>query len=116
MKLLIAGTRTFTDYEKLETSITIPLTEIKEIVSGGATGADQLGEVYAYKNKIPLKVFKADWNQHGKSAGPIRNKLMAEYCDHAIIFWDGVSRGTKNMIDNMKRVNKPHTVINYENN
>lgn len=116
MKLLIAGTRTFTDYMLLKESVCnyirhINPIDITMIISGGANGADRLGELFAFKNKIPLKIFNADWKTHGKSAGPIRNALMAEYCDNAIIFWDGESKGTKNMIDNMNKVNKLHHVI-----
>ena len=80
---------------------------ITEIISGGAQGPDKLGERFARVFDIPCTVMKADWNRYGKSAGPIRNKEMAEECDAAFIFWDGKSRGTKNMIDNMYKLNKP---------
>jgi YspA, cpYpsA-related SLOG family len=52
---------------------------ITEVVSGGAKGADWLGEQWAHRNKIPVKVFPALWKTHGKSAGPIRNREMATY-------------------------------------
>ena len=32
---------------------------------------------------------------------------MAEICDYAICFWDAKSRGTKSMIDFVKKYNKP---------
>lgn len=72
--------------------------EIKEIVSGTAQGFDRLGELYAKKFNIPVTRFPADWNQFGKGAGFIRNSEMADYADGLIAFWDGVSRGTRNMI------------------
>ena len=39
-------------------------------------------------------------------AGPLRNEKMARVADALIAFWDGKSRGTKNMIDlaNMKGI------------
>ena len=83
---------------------------INEVVSGTALGADELGEMWAIDHDIPIKRFKPDWKQHGKAAGPIRNKQMAEYADAAIVFWDGSSKGSKNMIDTMKKLNKPVTV------
>lgn len=36
-----------------------------------------------------------------------RNAEMADYCDAAIILWDGESRGTVDMIDKMRRLGKP---------
>jgi hypothetical protein len=115
MKTIIAGTRTFNDYELLETKLTeFRLThDITEIVSGGAIGADRLGEVYAMRNDIPIKPFPAKWVKHGKAAGPIRNRQMAEYADQLIVFWDGQSKGTENMIDSMDKQKKPVYMVLY---
>lgn len=84
-----------------------------EVVSGTAKGADRLGEVYAYSRGFSVKRFPADWEGQGKAAGVIRNAEMGEYCDAALIFWNGASRGTKNMIENMKKIGKPHIVKKY---
>ena len=70
-----------------------------EIVSGTAMGADRLGERYAKENGYKLKRFPAEWDKYGKSAGYRRNAEMAKYADACVVFWDGVSRGTKHMID-----------------
>ncbi len=77
------------------------------IVSGGARGADALGERYARENGFEIERHPADWEKHGKSAGPIRNKEMAQIADYVICFWDKRSRGTKSMIDFAKEHNKP---------
>lgn len=68
------------------------------MVSGGANGVDLLGEQWACSWGIPVKQFMADWSKHGRAAGPIRNRQMAEYADALIAIWDGQSRGTKSMI------------------
>lgn len=73
-----------------------------EIVSGMSDGADRLGELYAEENGYGIKEFSADWANHGDSAGPIRNKQMAEYANALIAFWDGSSKGTKIMISMAK--------------
>lgn len=70
-----------------------------EIVSGTARGADQLGEKFAKEKGCNLKQFPADWDAYGKSAGYRRNADMAKYADACVVFWDGVSKGTKHMID-----------------
>ncbi len=75
------------------------ITEITSVISGTCRGTDQHGEEWAKSVARPVARFPADWDKHGKSAGYIRNKLMAENADALIAVWDGTSRGTKHMID-----------------
>lgn len=101
MKVIIAGSREFDDYNTLCKVCDYMLqnqTEI-EIVSGTAYGADKLGEKYARERGYALKQFPADWERFGKAGGYVRNVDMAEYADAAIIFWNGRSKGTGHMID-----------------
>lgn len=102
-KVAIVGSRTFNDYEKAKQFINNICQEnnisINQIISGGAKGADSIGEKYARENNINILIFKPDWNKYGKSAGYIRNKDIIDNCDICIAFWDGNSRGTKNDID-----------------
>lgn len=109
MKLIVAGCRDFDDISFVHQAIHESgfSLEVTEVVSGGAAGVDYCGEAIARDCAVPVKVFKADWNQYGKSAGPIRNKQMAEYADTLVAVWDGKSPGTKNMIDHMRRLKKP---------
>jgi hypothetical protein len=99
LKVIIAGGRDYHEYTTLVAAVANSQFTITEVVSGGASGVDALGEKYARDFKIPLKVFRADWNTYGKAAGPMRNKEMALYADALIALWDGKSKGTKNMID-----------------
>lgn len=57
--------------------------------------------------------FPADWNAHGKAAGPIRNQQMAQEADVLIAFWDGKSRGTKDMIEKATRAGLDMHVYRY---
>ena len=101
MKVIIAGGRTFNDYEylcKICDHMLSQQTNI-EIVSGTAGGADKLGERYARERGYALKQFPANWEGLGRSAGYIRNEQMAVYSDALIAFWDNNSKGTKHMID-----------------
>lgn len=107
MKVIIAGSRDIEDYSLLIRAIKNSMFDITEVVCGCARGADTLGETWAIANNIPIKKFPADWNTHGKKAGPIRNAQMGDYADCAIVLWDSVSKGSKNMIDYMNKLNKP---------
>ena len=99
MKVIIAGGRDYHNYETLLEAITEAQFDITTVVSGGAKGVDALGERYASEMNKELNVFNADWETHGRAAGPIRNRKMAENAEALIAIWDGQSRGTKNMIE-----------------
>jgi len=99
MKVIIAGSRDCEDYNLLLTAIANAGFDVTAVVSGGAKGADSLGERFAEECALPVFKFPAHWEQYGRAAGPIRNELMAEFGDALIALWDGKSRGTKNMID-----------------
>lgn len=99
MKLIIAGSRDFTDVTAAVFHFCNLDFKVTEIVSGGARGADRCGEEVAKVYGVPIKQFIPDWNGLGKRAGFVRNADMADYADAALIFWDGQSKGSKHMID-----------------
>ena len=118
-RVIIAGTRSFNDYDLLRVSCNNLLSEKQRthtvvIISGTARGADQMGERYARERGFQLRRFPADWEQYGKSAGHIRNAKMADNADALIAFWNGESKGTKNMIDNARRKSLAVRVIQYQ--
>lgn len=101
MKVIIAGSRdaslqlTKHLIRQFYNSFEHPITEI---VSGGSGVVDLEAISFARENSIPFRLFEADWDKYGRSAGPIRNKRMAEHADVLLAIWDGKSRGTRNMI------------------
>lgn len=68
---------------------------ITGVMTGGASGADCAGKMWAIRNKIPSLQIRPDWRGHGKTAGPIRNAEMARWGDVCICFPGG--RGTADM-------------------
>jgi hypothetical protein len=94
MKLIIAGGRDYkgtkSDALRLNT-----IEGVTEVVSGCANGADAFGQWWAKHNGIAVKQFHADWRTHGRAAGPMRNRQMAEYADAVVLFPGG--RGTESM-------------------
>lgn len=114
MKVIIAGSRTFHDYQFLKEEMEKLNLKIDEVVCGEAKGADSLGKQWAIENNIPVQSFYPDWNRLGKAAGMIRNHQMGYYADYLVAFWDGKSKGTKDMIDYMQQLGKHGSVIIYE--
>lgn len=112
LKVIVAGGRDFNDYAKLSTALFDHAESVGEntgisIVSGMARGADSLAVDFARKENVMLYHFPANWDHYGKRAGFVRNAEMSEFADELIVFWDGTSRGTWNMIQTMERLNKP---------
>ena len=112
MKLAIIGGRDFNDTLLFLTTVQ-EFPNIEVVVSGGARGVDKLGELWANSQNIPTEIYYPDWDQYGKAAGFIRNKLIVENSDAVLAFWDGSSKGTKSSIDLAKKYNKKLTVVHY---
>lgn len=118
-RVIICGGRDFADKDLCFRQLKRLLAyyENIEIVSGHAKGADTFGEEYAAENGLKVSVFKPDWKQYGRAAGPIRNRQMLEYAEEAkpvvIAFWDGKSKGTKNMIEQSEKAGAEVHIVKY---
>ena len=114
MKVIVAGSRSFDDYPILKRELDAVKDQIDVVISGGARGADSLGERWAKENGKTVWNMPADWST-GKSAGHIRNVAMGMRADAAFVFWDGESRGSRHMIETMMKMKNPCRVIQYLN-
>ncbi len=115
-RVIVAGGRDFSDYVLLKQTMDILLSNIKEditVVCGKARGADTLGEQYAKERGYAVAYFPADWDKYGKAAGFIRNEQMAQNADALVAFWDGRSRGTRNMIELARQYNLKVRIKRY---
>lgn len=123
-KVIVAGGRNFNDFSLLYKKLDYLLKEkIKThriiIVSGGAKGADTLGEIYAKQKEYSVDRYPVKWIWENnkcinKNEGYKRNVIMAENADALIAFWDGKSRGTSHMIQIAKSKKLPYRVYNYK--
>lgn len=111
MRYGVVGSRLFGDYELV--CRVLDQHYISQIISGGAKGADSLGERYAIERCIPFLVYLPEWDKYGKKAGFIRNKLIVQSSDVIIAFWDGVSVGTGHTITHARKLNKKTIIINF---
>ncbi len=98
MRVIIAGSRTLTDYQEVCRAMSDFGEDVTEVLSGCQRGADRMGEIWAAQRRIPIRRFPADWDKWGHRAGPRRNQQMAQQADALVAVWDGSSSGTADMI------------------
>lgn len=102
-RVLITGSRNWSDEWAIAEVLAI---EVKKahldggdvvIVHGDCpTGADRIAQDICDRSGIATERHPADWNKHGKAAGPIRNQEMVDSgVDICYAFSKGGSRGTK---------------------
>ena len=101
MRVLVTGGRDYDDYEQ----VCCVMWDISptELCCGGASGLDSLVERWGRMNGVSVQVFPAQWEVHGKAAGPIRNQQMLDDFkpDIGVVFPGG--RGTADMEQRMRR-------------
>ncbi|TFH22031.1 DUF2493 domain-containing protein [Candidatus Bathyarchaeota archaeon] len=117
MKVIVAGGREFNNYPMLVGWLDSYLMHLNKedltIISGMARGADSLAVRYANERGIKVIRMPANWDLYAKRAGYIRNAEMAKIADMLIVFWDGQSRGTANMIKIMDGMGKKCNIVRY---
>ena len=106
-RILVTGSRGYSDKRAVRAAL--PTGGDVLVIHGGAVGADLLAAEVAQERGLAQKVYYPNWKRHGKAAGPIRNSDMLEDAQptEALAFWDGKSRGTKDMIDRLNRAGVP---------
>ena len=116
--VLVSGKRDFDDFKSFSRVLDQSLSDVSdeiEIVEGGAQGTDALARRYAEEKKLRCREFRADWDQHGKAAGPKRNSEMVKFVaaqdSKAIFFWDGKSSGTGDCLRKANRAGIPCEVF-----
>lgn len=124
MKIIIAGGRDYPGfYEDFEAEIIAFLVGhdlylqegVTEVTHGCCpTGADALAQEFIEQYGLTASHFPANWKQHGRGAGPIRNSEMANAgADLLIAFWDGESRGTADIISKCELNNIKTHIVRY---
>lgn len=117
MKIIIAGSRHYTNRAQMEMTLDRLLPEMgaTEILTGGARGADTLAADYAKRKGYRLTTYPADWLGQGRGAGPRRNRLMAERADGLIAYWNERAGGTASMIKEARRRGLPTRIVTHKN-
>lgn len=116
VRVCVCGGRDYTDKAKATEALnkmrsqTPPWVDMV-VIHGNAKGADTLAKEWAIENNIKHESYNADWEKHGNSAGPIRNKRMLDSGLNLLVAFPG-GRGTAHMVSICKgakvRVWKPY--------
>ena len=103
-RVLVCGGRDYDNQERVRRTLDAALEaarsagKVAVIIHGNARGADLLADQYARERSLKVIPFPADWNLHGRRAGPIRNiKMLTESRPHVIIAFKG-GKGTAHMM------------------
>jgi hypothetical protein len=105
MRVLVCGGRNYRDKERVWEILdrvcnpeNKPLPEGVTIIHGGAWGADWLADHWAVHNLCAIEEYPANWEKHGKAAGPIRNlEMLNEAKPDLVVAFPG-GRGTAHMV------------------
>ena len=122
IRVIIAGSRDFNDYEILKGETDAFLAHLKVVesfvredevivVSGGARGADKLGERYAKEHGYHCEIYVPNWSI-GKQAGILRNIDMAKVSQVCIVFNLNNSKGSSHMASHAKKQGIITKVVN----
>jgi hypothetical protein len=97
-RVLVTGSRDWTDTDTICTALDEALDHAPDhllVVHGGCpTGADRIAGLWAIAARVPAITYRADWKNHGRAAGPIRNRAMVDDgADLCLAFIKDDSRG-----------------------
>lgn len=101
MRLLVCGGRNYANRDAVYAALDVMLrgtpVDCLTVIQGGATGADQLAREWCGDRRVPYDNFPADWEKHGKAAGPIRNQRMIDEGRPNLVLVFPGGRGTSDM-------------------
>ena len=109
-RVLVFGSRDFPEPQMVASVLFRVVQEGDSLMHGACpSGPDAIADEWAHEwHGGEVERYPADWDAHGKAAGPRRNREMADRLDPAtdiaLGFWDGMSPGTLNMLQEVGRV------------
>lgn len=115
-RILICGDRNWQNYDIILKVLSDEHQRepVEVVIQGDATGADAMDKQAAIQLGIPVLSFPADWRKHGRSAGPIRNRLQLKEGKptKGLVFHNYLenSKGSKDMSKVMQENGVPYTV------
>jgi len=108
MKVLVCGDRNWTNEVIIEHRLR-ELPSGTTIIHGACRGADMIADTVAKRlgvKPIPFPVRPKQWEKYGRSAGPIRNRIMLLSKPDLVLAFHGNisnSKGTKDCVNEAKK-------------
>ena len=102
-QIIVTGGRGYDDFNMV--SDILDLFDIGAIIQGGANGADKLAREYAKLKHLEYTTVIAEWDKHGRAAGPIRNRQMLQMFPEAIVLAFPGGAGTDNCVKTAVELN-----------
>lgn len=115
MRVLVTGGRTYghNDSDQVQAAFAALDALIPEegpsklvLIHGGCTGADTVAQCWAEARGVHQNIHEADWQRHGRAAGPIRNQAMVDSKPDLVLAFPG-RRGTADMVRRAKLAGVP---------
>jgi len=105
--IIVTGGRNYSDVNHVNSVLS--LFDIGLLIQGGAPGADHLARMWADNHRIECITVSADWEKHGKAAGPFRNSTMLSLHPNAIVIAFPGGKGTADCVK--KALSRGMTVL-----
>lgn len=112
-RVLITGSRDWTNARSIRDALTAYFSKDVVLVTGACpTGADRIAEMFWTRWGGRIERHPADWKQHGRKAGPLRNAEMVERgADVCLAFIRNASAGASHTAELASRSNIPTHVF-----
>jgi hypothetical protein len=105
-RVLICGDRNWRDFEAVRRFVA-SLAPSAVVIEGEARGADTMARIAAEQHGLTVLRFPAQWDTHGRAAGPIRNQQMLTEGAPTLVayFHDNIeeSKGTRDMVTRARK-------------
>lgn len=98
LRVIVCGGRDYTDALHIGQTLAAfhAKRPIRHLFHGNARGADTIAALWGKGQGISVHACPADWQKHGKAAGPVRNKHMLGQRPDVVIAFPG-GKGTAHM-------------------
>ena len=110
--LWVAGGRDYDNGSRLREELNSYIDAEMTLITGAATGADLLAQQLWKDQQLPYIGVPARWAEHGRRAGPIRNRLIAvDYEPTVLVLFPG-GRGTADTKQVAREYGIPYSEVN----
>lgn len=101
--VIVTGSREWADPDRIYKALFDARPSL--VIQGGChTGADMYARAWARVQRVPCKSYDANWQKHGRRAGPLRNGLMLRsHPDALVLAFPLDGPGTKDCVRQAKR-------------